>query len=233
MTNRPTIRDHERVFNSIAHCAHCGHPMIKTGPNYTCPTLVNNDPNICPTQPINAQELLELVFTQLIKRVINEQAIQQIIKTTHNEFDEKIRQAQDNLDRTERTISELKETKKELLYQVEQGAKPFPDVADKIREINMTVISLSYEARLGRRELDKYNFVTDEERIKANALDLGTYLEAAAPELIKDLVNMFIRNIKIANDCVVINYTNDDPEADQKDECSSDRIPLHRGAAAT
>ena len=223
--SEPTgTRDHARVLNGIARCAHCGSPLLKIGVNYTCPTLVTDETNACPTQPINAQELLREVVERLIKRIINEHTSDQLVNVIRDEYADKSSRAQDNLDRTETAIAELNALKGRVVHPVEKGESAYSDVAGRIEDINRQTLGLSFEARLFRKEVDGYDFVTDEARIKANAIDPTTYLESATPEETRDLLNLFVSSIDVANDGIVVHYTDQVPVPAQPDEQPAGRL---------
>ena len=226
MTELTGTRNHARVLNGIAHCAHCGNPLLKIGVNFTCPTLIADETDACPTQPINAQELLRAVVEQLIKRTINEQTTAQLVNAIQDEYANKSRRAQDNLDRTEAAITELNALKGRVVHPVEHGDSAYSEVADQIEEINQQTLGLSFEARLFRKEVDGYDFVTDEARIKANALDTATYLESATPEDTRDLLNLFVSSVDVANDGIVVHYTDQVPAQAQPDGKPADRVSV-------
>ena len=99
-------------------------------------------------------------------------------------------------------------------------------MADEIERLNQTRIALSYEARKARREIDGYNFVSDPDRIKANALDPQTYLGSTSPENTRELLDMFVRSIEAGEDSIIINFTDNVPTTGQPDQDLSDRIPI-------
>ena len=215
-------RDHVRALNGIARCAQCGTPLLKIGTNYCCPNSPYSLSDTCATRPINAQELLQLVVGQLINRVINEQTTAQLVRAIQNEYGEKSRRAHDNLDRTEAAIMERNKLKGQVVHPVEQGDSTYSEVISRVEDINQQTLGLSYEARLFRKEIDDYDFITDEVRIKTNAQDPATYLEGASPEDTRDLLNLFIQSVDVSNDSITINYTDQVPRPPQSDEKPAD-----------
>jgi hypothetical protein len=163
---------------------------------------------------------------RIISRTINDQTMDQIVVTLKNDYGKQAQKSQDDLDRTESAIAELNVLKKNIVQQVEQGAQPFSDVSGQIEEINQTAIGLSYEARLSRRKIDEHDFVTDEDRIRANAQDLSTYLGEASPDDTKELIDMFVNGVDVGTDSVVIHYTDKVPGGTQSSDQASDRVPL-------
>ena len=226
MDNHKNIREHERILKGVLQCASCGRPMLKVGANYVCPTQVTGSEHPCPTTPANAQDLLQLTVSHIIDRTINAQTLEQITGIIQDEYGQKAKRSQDDLDQAEAAIAALNALKSKAVHSVEHHDRPYSGVADEIEQVNQTAIALSYEARKSRREIDGYNFVSDPDRIKANALDPYTYLGAASPEDTRDLLDMFISSIEIGEDWITINFTDNLPGTSQPEQCRSDRIPL-------
>lgn len=218
-------RDHVRALNGIAHCSQCGTPLLKIGTNYCCPNSPYSLTNTCDTQPINADRLLHLVVGQLIKRVINEQTTAQLVEAIQKEYGEKSRRAMDNLDRAEAAIMELHELREQFVRPVEQGDNIYSEVIDRLEDIEQQTVGLSYEARLFRREIDAYDFITDEVRIKTNAVDPATYLDGASPDDTRDLLNLFVKSVEVGNESIVIHYTDQVPRPPQWNVNPADELP--------
>jgi hypothetical protein len=163
---------------------------------------------------------------RIISRTINDQTMDQIVVTLKNDYGKQAQKSQDDLDRTESAIAELNALKSNIVYPVEQGIQSFDDVAGRIDEINQTSVGLSFEARLSRRKVDEYEFVADEDRIRANAQDLSTYLGEASPDDTKELIDMFVNGVDVGTDSVVIHYTDKVPGGTQSSDQASDRVPL-------
>ena len=226
MDNHKDMQDHERILNGVLQCASCGRPMLKVGASYVCATQVTGSKDPCPTKPVNAQELLQLTVAHIIDRTVNAQTLEQITGIIQDEYGQKARRSQDDLSRAEAAIAALNALKSKTVHAVENHDRPYRGVADEIDQVNQTAIALSYEARKSRREIDGYNFVSDPDRIKANALDPYTYLGAASPEDTRDLLDMFISSIEVGEDWITINFTDNLPGTGQPEQRRSNRIPL-------
>ena len=220
-------RDHARALYGIARCSQCGTPLLKIGTNYCCPNFPYSLTNTCDTQHINAEKLLHLVVGQLINRVINEQTTTQLVDAIQSEYGEKSRRAKDNLDRTEAAIMELNELREQVAHPVDQGDDTYSEVIDRVEDIDQQTVGLSYEARLFRKEIDAYDFVTDEVRIRTNAVDQATYLDGASPDDTRDLLTLFVKSVEVSNEHIVINYTDQVPHPPQSEENTADKLPLH------
>ena len=220
-------RDHARALNGIARCSQCGTPLLKIGTNYCCPNFPYSLTNTCNTQPINAEKLLHLVVRQLINQVINEQTTAQLVDAIQNEYGEKSRRAKDNLDRAEAAIMELYELREQVAHPARLGDDTYSEVIDRVEDIDQQTVGLSYEARLFRKEIDAYGFVTDEVRIRTNAVDPATYLDGASPDDTRDLLNLFVKSVEVGNDSIVIHYTAQTPRPPQLNVNPADELPLH------
>jgi len=230
MTEPTGIRDHVRVLNGVARCAHCAAALLKVGPNYACPTVIANRPGACPTDPIDGKDLLHLVVERIVSRTINDQTIEQIVVEIKNEYGEKALTIRESLDLTEEAISELNELKSNIVYRVEEGTEPFEEVNGQINEIDEKALGLAFEARLSRRKIEEYDFVADEDRIRTDAQDLSTYLSSATPDETKELLDMFVRSVDVDSDSVVVHYTDKVPGVAASGVLPSDRVRLHRTA---
>ena len=226
MTNPTETRQHERTLNGVLRCAPCGSPMLKVGANYVCPTQVAGSQSICPTKPVNAQKLLQLTVVHIINRTINDQTVEQLTDIIQGEYGEKAQRSQEDLDRAEAAITALNGLKNEAVHKVEHHDKPYREAAGEIEQLNQTSIALSYEARTSRREIDRYSFVSDPDRIRANAVDPDTYLGSASPEDTRELFAMFVRSIEAGSDCITINFTDNVPQTGKPGQRLSERIPL-------
>ena len=225
--NRPTEAwDRGRILNGVLYCASCGSPMLKIGPNYLCPTGVARTETPCPTKSINAQELLQVAVAHIIDRVINPQTLEQVSSIIQDEYGAKACRSQENLARAEVAIAAMSALKNQAVHNVEHHDRPYSAVAGEIEQLNQNAIALSHEARTSRREIDAYNFVTDQERIAASALDPETYLGQASTEDTRELFEMFVRSIEVGRDYVTINFTDNVPDTGQPDRRLMERIPL-------
>ena len=226
MTDTPDTWDHERTLNGLLSCVHCKSPMIKVGLNYICHAQIINPQVPCQTPQINAYELLQLTVDHIINRTINDQTTEQLTGIIQDKYTEKAKRSQDDLDQAENAITALNLLKNEAIHTVEHQDKPYSNVADEIERLNQTRIALSYEAKKSRREIDGYNFVSDPDRIKANAIDPQTYLGSTSPENTRELLEMFVRSIEAGEDSIIINFTDNVPTTGQPDQDLSDRIPI-------
>ena len=219
-------RDHARALNGIARCAQCGDALLKIGPYYSCLKSAYSLERNCSLQPVNGEKLIRLVVERLIKRVINDQTTSQLVTAIQDEFRDRSQRVQENLDRTEAAIMDLNDMREQGIHPAEQGDVAMSEVIDRVEEIEQQSLGLSYEARLFRKEIDTYNFITDEGRIKDNAQDPSTYLEGTTPEDTRDLLNLFVQSVDVGNDEIVINYTNQVPRQARSDQNNVDWLPL-------
>ena len=226
MTRPTEAWDRGRILNGVLYCASCAVPMLKIGANYLCPTGVAQTETPCPTKSINAQELLQVAVAHIIDRVLNPQTLEQVSSIIQDEYGAKARRSQEDLARAEAAIAAMNALKNQAVHNVEHNDRPYSEVAGEIEQLNQNTIALSHEARTSRREIDAYNFVTDQDRIAASAVDPETYLGQASTEDTRELFEMFVRSIEVGRDCVTIHFTDNVPDTGQPDRRLMERIPL-------
>ena len=141
---------------------------------------------------------------------------------------EKTDRTQEHLDRTERAISQFNDLKNEALHPVDHQAKPYSQVDGQIAEINQNIMDLADEARLLRRKIDNYSFVSDEASIQSVARDIDTYLESGAPDETRELLELFVRSIDVGREHVLIIHTDHVPSPPQSEGPQSDLIARGR-----
>ena len=103
-------------------------------------------------------------------------------------------------------IASLNGAKLSILKEVEQETRNYQDASDEINEINKTVAGLAYEALVAREELDKLDFLSDQEGITQTARDIGTYLESPDPELVQELLELLVKEVQVGDGEAVITY---------------------------
>ena len=201
----------------LTYCANCHAAMIRLGPDYTCPTTVSLAPDSCPGSAINADRLLECVVSQAVGAVMIGPTIRKVTETIQKEAAETSARLQEHLDETERAQEEMDQRHHELLTPKDHTSgnsivslKEYLDISDK-------TIALAFEAGITRREIDAQAFVSDEERIRANALDLDTYLREARPEETLEFIKNIVDSVGVGPKHISINFKFPIPSEDHPD----------------
>ena len=201
-----TRGDIRQALAGKTHCTGCGAPMVRLGPDYTCSTRVNENPHSCPDNTINADRLLRLVATQVVQAVMTDGVVQKVTGLIKSEADDTSERLQNHLDQAEYTLSELNRREVDLYIQQELKEEDVPNFADEMQDIANKRAALSYEARNSRREIDAQAFVSEEDRITANAVDVATYLDKASPETTTQFINTFLRSLQVGPNSIELTY---------------------------
>ena len=219
-------RDTRQILAGKANCISCHAPMVRLGPDYTCPTRVNAKPHSCPDNTINAERLLRLVATQVMQAVMTNEVVQKITGLIRTEADDTSERLQKHLDQIEHALSELNQRQVDLNIRRESIWEDAPISVDDLQEFVNKRAALSYEARNSRREIDAQAFVSDEDRIAANAADVATYLDQASPETTTLFMDTFVKSLGLGPGSIELTYRFPIPSEEHPEGRTRDVIQL-------
>ena len=226
MTTKRKSTQQEYILSDVIHCSCCGASMIGKKTRYVCP---NNDCTRgagCSTVSVDAERLAHQLIATLVNRVMTPSNLAEIVERIQQGASETLRTQQEKLDNTESAIEELNSRKLNLLTKVEYGETPYVEVVGQIENIEATRAGLAYESAISRGEIDKIEFVSNEQAIQSVAQDIGTYTEFADPALAKQLVGTFIADIQVGATSSTVTYTHPIPGASNDELITSESFPL-------
>ena len=200
--------------------------MIGKKTRYVCP---NNDCTRgagCSTVSVDAERLAHQLIATLVNRVMTPSNLAEIVERIQQGASETLRTQQEKLDNTESAIEKLNSRKLNLLTNVEYGETPYVEVVGQIENIEATRAGLAYESAISREEIDKIEFVSNEQAIQSVAQDIGTYTEFADPALAKQLVGTFIADIQVGTTSSTVTYTHPIPGESNDELITSESFPL-------
>ena len=200
--------------------------MIGEKTRYVCP---NNDCTRgagCSTVSVDAERLAHQLIATLVNRVMTPSNLDEIVERIQQGASETLRTQQEKFDNTESAIEELNSRKLNLLTKVEYGETPYVEVVGQIENIEATRAGLAYESAISRGEIDKIEFVSNEQAIQSVAQDIGTYTEFADPALAKQLVGTFIADIQVGATSSTVTYTHPIPGESNDELITSESFPL-------
>ena len=203
MLEQTTVPGRVPNLDGMVHCAGCGRPMVQTGGEYSCP---NRDAKECPTHLGNADDLLKIVMATLLKRVVTGETLEDVVKGIRDEVEPKASEQRDRMYGIEWEIATLNRTKQNILKDVEQENKSFPEVAGTVNEISMTGASLAHESRITRDEVDRLEYIGNEEGIRETLRNMKTYLESKNPEHVQELLQMYVKKVVVGPGIATIVY---------------------------
>ena len=207
MKNKPTVHQNAPELNGLVHCENCGAQMLREAQDYICPASRAESGLDCPTTPVNAALLVSRVIPKMMKRVMTEKTLAQLVGDIGDLTRPKKELQQERLDQAESEITELNGLRAKLLEPVEQNSTAYAAVADRIAKIEQASTGLAYEALVARNELDTLNFLSEEEGVRDTAQDPETYLGDANPADIQELMEILIDDIRVSPGTALIVYS--------------------------
>ena len=224
-------QDIRLALAGLAYCANCHATMVRLGPDYTCPTRVNLTLDSCPDSTINADRLLRLVVSQAVSAVMIGPAIRKVTETIQKDAAETSARLREHLDETELAMEELDKLGEDLFTVDKETGKVSAPLKESLDITNKT-IALAFEAGNTRREIDAQGFVSDEDRIRANALDVDTYLDETTPENTIEFIDNIVESVGVGPRHIAINYKFPIPSEEHPEGRTTDVIPRPEGDQA-
>ena len=194
MLDQTTVHGRVPNLDRMVYCAACGHPMTQEGGEYSCP---NGGASKCLMHSAKADTLLKNVMAVLLKRVVTDETLDDVVKGVRDEVEPKATGQRDRMYGIEREIADLNRTKLDILEDVEQGNRSFPEAADEVNHLNMTGAGLAYESRIARDEMDRLEYIGNEEGIRDTLRNMKTYLESSNPEHVQELLQMYVEKVVV------------------------------------
>ena len=227
MVNSTPVIKSKPSLNGFVFCANCGSQMANTGQRYYCPNTTVESGGNCPTRPVDARRLLDKVITQMVNRLASEETILHITESIKDSTAVSADIQRRRLEQAEAAIAEANARRPAVLQPVEHGAKTYHDVAEEISQLDQTATGLAVESMVARNELDKIDFIRDEDGIRETASDPNTYLGGNSPDETQELLDILVRKVKVNTESVLILYETVMPSAEQPEGIHEDLVVLN------
>lgn len=213
-------------LNGMVFCANCGSEMANTGQRYCCPKAALASGDNCPTMPVDAEHLVRSVVTAIVRRLATEDNVRRITETIKDTTDANARAQRSRMEHAEAAISEADSRRPAVLQPVEYGAKKYDDVVDEISKLDQITAGLAFESMVARDELDKIDFISDEDGIRDAASNPETYLGGNSPDEVQELLDLLVQKVMADAKSATILYEVAMPSAGQPEGISEDPILL-------
>ena len=195
-TTRPKV---QHVLQSLTTCRSCGIPMTETEPEtgsparYVCPNRTAQGPVGCLTPLVDAESLDRLVIAKLLDRVLTENTLQDVVSLVKRGTGEEAAKGRQRLEAAEDELSELNLRRGNIVGAVEHGAATYQDAERRLEEMNQAQMELQAQAQEARESLAEAEHASgSDDRIRAYALDLNTYLRESNADIAKEFLGAFI-----------------------------------------
>ena len=213
--------DNRQALAGIVHCGLCESPMVRTGTDYTCPTTLEK--NTRHHNTIDADGLLKAVLDHVLKLVMTERTVSSVVKDVQKESAEAARRQRQQLKQTELALGQLQDHEIDLLFDVDLLGDG--NDLDELNQVTDRIVALEYEARLSRKELRALDFVMDEKRLRANALNPETYQNPKYPGYTAQIIRTFIRSLDVAPTGITVKFMMPIPTEQEPAGALQDTIP--------
>ena len=171
--NKPSL-------DGMVFCANCGEKMLKSGDRYYCRNSTVESGGKCTMGVVDISRLTYFVVTKMVDRLATDQTVQSITERITDATDASARTQRSRMEQAEASIAETNALKPAVLHAVEQGTKTYDEIIDEISRLEQTNAGLAFESMVARNELDKIDFIRDEDGIKEAARNPRPTSEATA-----------------------------------------------------
>ena len=197
--NKPSL-------DGMVFCANCGEKMVKSGDSYYCRNSTVESGGKCTMVVVDISRLTYFVVTKMVDRLATDETVQSITERITDATDASARTQRSRMEQAEASIAETNALKPAVLHAVEQGTKTYDEIIDEISRLEQTNAGLAFESMVARNELDKIDFIRDEDGIKEAARNPQTYLGGNNPAETQELLDLIIQKVKVGTGSAVIVY---------------------------
>ena len=226
MTTKGKSTQQSSILSDVIHCSYCGTSMVVNKACYVCPNNDHTKGAGCSAASVDAEKLAHQLIATLVNRVMTPRNLADIVERIQQGAHDNLRTQREKLDNTESAIEELNSRKLDSIIKVEYGEVPFKKIVDSLEAIEAASAGLAYESAVARGEIDKLEFMSNEQAIRSVAQDIGTYTEFADPELAKQLVGTFIKDIRVGATSSTVAYNHPIPGENNDELIRSETFPL-------
>ncbi len=205
MINRTVVKS-KPSLNGMVFCAVCGSEMADTGQRYYCPNTTVEAGGRCNVRATDAQGLLSSVVTRMVNRLATEETVRSVTETIGEMTDANARGHRRIMGISEAGIYDANSHRLVILQAIENGAKTYESAAAEIAELDRRSAGLAVESMVSRNELDKIEFINDEEGIREAVADPGTYLGGYGNEETQELLELLVGKVLVDSGSAKIVY---------------------------
>ena len=224
MIEQTIVRQIRLDLNGMVWCNTCNIAMRRTGGEYSC---ANAGDGKCYIPSIGAEDLLTRVMTKVAERIAASGAADHLVEDVQETTQPAADTQRNRLFAAEHNITTLGAAKLNILREVEERERSYSEAANQVNEINNTVAGLAYESLVARDELDRLEFILEEDGIRHTVGDPGTYLDSSLPHLVQELLELLVKEVRVMRDQAVVVYHDTISIEEQPEEDLTDRIPLN------
>ena len=213
-------------LDGVVFCAECGARMNNSGEYYRCPNTADGADGKCTAKPVPVQYLLNGVVTRLVFRLTTDETVQEVTDTIMDITDANARIQRQRMEQAEASIAEANARRTAALQPVEHGAQTHKDAAEAMSKLEQVTAGLAYESLVARNELDKIDFIRDEEGIRETARNPETYLGGNNDEETQELLELLVQKVMVGAGAAKIIYEVGMPSDEHPEGVHEDLLEL-------
>ena len=206
MRNPMINSNNQPSLDGMVFCASCGEEMIKSGDNYCCRNTTVESGGKCDVTVVDAGRLTYFVLTKMVNRLATDENVRSITKSITDATEPTARAQRSKMEQTEEAIAKTNALRPAVLHAFEHGTKTYDEIIDEIGELTQTEAGLTFESMVARNELDKIDFIRDEDGIHEAIRNPQTYLGGNNPAETQELLNLIVQKVKVGTGSAVIVY---------------------------
>lgn len=227
MVNRTAdTKSKQPTLDGMVFCANCGSEMTNSGLRYFCLNSTADAGWKCTARPVLVQYLLNAVVTQMVLRLVTDETLQEVTEEVMDMTGENARIQRQRMEDAEAAIAEANARRAQALEPVENGVVTYRDVAEDMSKLDQVTAGLAYESLVARNELDKIDFLRDEEGIRETARNPQTYLNRDNGEETQELLEILVRKVVVDTGAAKIIYKFIMPSEEQPEGIRQDTLQL-------
>ena len=154
----------------------------------------------------------------------NIQAVTDSIKATTAANADTQRQ---RMEQAEAAIADAKAKKPAYLRLVEHGEMTYQDVAADIDALDQATAGLAFESLIARNELEKIDFIADEQGIRDTFTSMETWLNADNANDTQELLDLMIQKVTVDSESLLIVYHVPMPSDEHPEGVTEDLVALY------
>ena len=212
------LAEHSQAVKDLIHCAQCGNPMELNGNEFICPRNLEGGLEECQTKPTDSENLLGKVMTCLIDRLMTDGVTQALVEETQRELGKEFSSIQDQISEKHRMLMGLNTQLRGSRANAEQQEQS-DQLESDIRALTDQLDSLTAQKKAEP-------FLKNQEKIAETARDPGTYLDNAQPNETRELLGIFVEDIRVGSESVELIYLRGLPDEHSGTAITAEEIIL-------
>lgn len=242
MLDRTAAAKSKPSLNGMVFCARCGSEMADTGRRYYCPNTTVEAGGSCNVRPADSQGLLSSVVARMVNRLATEETVRRVTDTIREITDADLHRT--NMESYEsmiaydsgltlsipRSAEENARSIKNMLFPTPEMLPEPPDTTRTYKGAEAQTnswepphgASPASEAKASRDQLDKAEFINDEEGIREAVTNPRSYLGGNSNEETQELLELVVGKVLVDSSSAKIVYKealplDGDPEGIRED----------------